>query len=217
MGLDGDSSDGCLICVAIGHQLLELQSPASDEAERWTDGSRAVDWTLPQRAEWMRIVKGDAALLEVQTHTQPWRKRIGDAGRRRGAVGVRDVPVVDRPVVGIGRGGQVDLPHAHCEEGERGQTVWRVFYPTVMAAVRVIPGQLKTQLRVQSIWNEVVKCGWGLLRTWGKGPFGTSLLSFWFCFVHISFFYKVSMQRFNLSQGDRQRYLHAYMQCECVP
>lgn len=71
----------------------------------------------------MSIVKGDATLLEVQTHTQPWRKRIGDAGRRGGAVTIRDVPVINSSVVGIGRGGQIDLAHAHCEEGERGQRV----------------------------------------------------------------------------------------------
>lgn len=94
----------------------------------------------------MSIVKGDTALLEVQTHAQPRGKRIGDAGRRGRVATVRDVPVIKRSVVGVGRGGQVDLAHAHCEEGKRGQRVRRVFRPAVMATVGVVPAQVKKQL-----------------------------------------------------------------------
>lgn len=145
-GLDGDSSDRRLICIAIRHQLLQLQSPSSDKAEGRTDRRRAVDRALPERAERMSVVKGDTALLKVQTHTQPRGERVGDAGGRGGAVGIRDVPVVDLSVVGVGRGGQVDFAHAHREEGERWQRVGRIFCPTVMAAVRVVPGQVKKKV-----------------------------------------------------------------------
>lgn len=191
-GLDGDSSDRCLICVAIGHQLLKLQSPSSNEAERRTYRSRAIDWTLPEWAERMGIVKGDTALLDVQTHTQPWRKRIGDTGWRGGAVTIRDVPVIDLSMVGIGRGGQVDLAHTHCEEGERGQRVWRVFGPTVMATVRVIPAQVKKQMLKCS---EHLKWGgkmWvGFIEKVRTADYLYAILSFsfffiWFCSCFLS-------------------------------
>lgn len=140
--LDGNSSDRCLVCVTIGYQFLQLQSPSSNEAKCWTDRTRAVYRPLPEWAERMCIIKGDTPLLDIKTHAQPWRKRIGDAGWRRGAVAVADaVSAVSCSVVGVNRGWQVDFTHSHGEEGERRHWVWRILRPTVMATVWVIPAQ----------------------------------------------------------------------------
>lgn len=142
--MDGDSPHRGLIGIAIGHQFLQLQSPASDETECGAHGGGAVHGSLPERAERVGVVKRDAPLLEVETHAQPRRERVGHAGRRRGAVGEAGLSAVGVCVMGAGGGGQVDLAHAHREERKRRRGIGRVFCPAVMAAVRIIPVRQKT-------------------------------------------------------------------------
>lgn len=96
----------------------------------------------------MGIVKRDTTLLEVETHTQPRRERVGHAGRRRRAVGEAGLSAVGIGVMGVGRGGQVDLAHAHREERKGRRGIGRIFRPAVVAAVGIIPVR-------KTVWNHV--------------------------------------------------------------
>lgn len=78
-GLDGDPSHRSLICVAIGHQFLQLQSPSADETERRAHGAGAVHVAFPQRSQRVGVEEGDATLLKVKAHTEPRRQRVGEA------------------------------------------------------------------------------------------------------------------------------------------
>lgn len=144
-GLDGYPSDRSLICIANGHQLLQLQRPPADETERRAHGAGAIHMTFPQGSQGVGVVKGDATLLKVKAHTEPRRQWVGEARGWGGAVtnGVSDtvsmVTVVVVVVVAVL--GQVDLTHPHSEEAERRSRVQGVLCSAVMAAVRVITGE----------------------------------------------------------------------------
>lgn len=131
--MDSYASDWSLICVAIGHQLLQLQSASADEAERWAHGAGAIHVALPQGPQGVGVVEGDPSLLKVETHAEPWRQRVGEARRRGGAVVPGAVAVV---AVAVLR--QVDLTHAHGEEAEGRSRVQVVLCTAVVAAVWVI-------------------------------------------------------------------------------
>lgn len=145
--MDGDPSDWGLIRVAIGYQLLQLQSPSANEAESRTHGTGAVHVALPQGPQGMGVVEGHPALLEVETHAQPGGQRVGEACGRGRAVVSGGVAVV---VVGVL--GQVDLPHAHGEEAEGRSRVQVVFSAAVMAAVWVVPERAHVNRIDRLIW-----------------------------------------------------------------
>lgn len=132
--MDGYPSDWSLICVAIGYQLLQLQSSSTNETESWAHRARAIHVAFPQGPQGVGIVEGDPTLLKVETHTEPGGQGVGEARGRGGAVVSRAVPVVVVAVVG-----QVDLTHAHSEEAERRSRVQVIFCTAVVAAVWVVP------------------------------------------------------------------------------
>lgn len=119
--MDGYPPHRSLICVPVGNQLLQLQRPPTDKAESGADGPRAINVTLPQRAQRVSVVEGDPALLKVQAHAEPGRQRVGEAGGRGGAVAVGDgvsiaVPVAAVMVVVVLR--HVYFTHPHRKEAE---------------------------------------------------------------------------------------------------
>ncbi|TNN42663.1 hypothetical protein EYF80_047160 [Liparis tanakae] len=141
-GLDGHPSDGRLVRIAIGHQLLQLQGPPANEAERRAHGAGAIHVTFPQRSQGVGVVEGDATLLKVKAQAEPGGQRVGEAGGGGGAGAVGDgvpgpVPVAAAVVV-VAVLGQVDLTHPHREEAERRSGVQSILRPAVMAAVRII-------------------------------------------------------------------------------
>lgn len=146
-GLDGDPPDGGLVCVAIGHQLLELQSSAPDEAEGRAHGTRTIHVAFPERPQRVGVVEGDPAFLEVEAHAEPGGQRVGEAGGRGGPVVPGAVPVVAVAVLG-----QVDLPHAHGEEAERRSRVQVVLRAAVVAAVRVVAEDRRVPLEPPWKW-----------------------------------------------------------------
>lgn len=131
--MDGDPSDRSLIRVAIGDQLLQLQSSSPDETESRADGTGAIHVAFPQRPQGVGVVEGHPAFLEVEAHAQPGGQRVGEARGRGGAVVPAAVPVVAVAVLG-----QVDLTHPHREEAERRRRVQVVFRTAVVAAVWVV-------------------------------------------------------------------------------
>lgn len=132
--MDGYPSDWSLICVAIGYQLLQLQSSSANEAESRAHGTGAIHVAFPQGPQGVGVVEGDPTLLEVETHAEPGGQRVGEARGRGRAVVSRAVPVVVVAVLG-----QVDLTHAHGEEAERRSRVQVVLCTAVVAAVWVVP------------------------------------------------------------------------------
>lgn len=101
---------------------------------------------LPQHAQRVGVIEGDASFVAVQTHSQPWRQRSGvDVGRvaLAAAVGVQSrLAVAVCLALAVARSsGQQDLPHAYCQEAE-GRGVLGLLCATVMAAVWFTPGGL---------------------------------------------------------------------------
>lgn len=153
-GLDGYPPDWSLICIAIGHQLLQLQGPSTDEAESRAHGAGTVHVAFPQRSQRVGVVEGDAALLKVKAHAEPGRQRVGEAWRRGGAVVSDAVALTAVMVVAVL--GQVDLPHAHSEEAERRSRVQSVLCPAVVTTVRVITGE-RAQFNEWGHWQTLMR------------------------------------------------------------
>lgn len=119
--MDGHPPHRRLIRVPVGDQLLQLQRPPADEAESGADGPGAVDVPLPQRAQRVGVVEGDAPLLEVEAHAQPGRQRVGEACGGGGAVAVGDgvsIVVAVVAVVVVVVLGQIYFTHPHRQEAE---------------------------------------------------------------------------------------------------
>lgn len=141
--MDGYPSDRSLVRIAIGYQLLQLQSPPANEAESRAHGAGAIHVAFPQRPKGVGVVEGDASLLKVKAHAEPRGQRVGDARGRGGAVAVGDgvsdtVPMATVVVVVVL--GQVDLTHPHREEAEWRGGVQSVLCSAVMTTVRVVAG-----------------------------------------------------------------------------
>lgn len=134
-----------LLDAPVGHKVLQLQRPATDEAEGRAQRRRAVHVALPQDTQRVRVVVGDPPFLAVQAHTQP--------GGQWGGVGVGRPAVaaavgVQRPLavaltVALVAGSvslrEQDLAHSYCEEVEGGR-VLTFLCSAVMATVRVTAG-----------------------------------------------------------------------------
>lgn len=136
--MDGHPPDRRLVCIAIGHQLLQLQGTSADEAESRADRAGAVDVTLPQGPQGVGVVEGDTPFLKVKAHTESRRQRVGEA---RGDVVVGEWVSIAAPVVVVVVVtvlGQVYLTHAHGEEAEGRRRVQGILCSTVMAAVWVV-------------------------------------------------------------------------------
>lgn len=142
--MDGDPPDWSLICVAIGHQLLQLQSSPTNETEGRAHGTGAIHVAFPKRPQGVGVVEGDPTLLKVETHAEPGRQRVGEACGRGGPVVPGAVPVVAVAVLG-----QVDLTHPHSEETEGRGRVQVVLCAAVMAAVGVVTEGANTNAPLQ--------------------------------------------------------------------
>lgn len=121
--LDGHSPGGSLLNAAIGHKLLQLQGPSTNETEGWANRGGAVHRPLPQHTQGVGVVERDPALVEIQTHPEARGQRDGE-GVARG---------VGYPLVG-----QENLAHAHGEEAEWRGTVLGVLCPAIVPTVWVI-------------------------------------------------------------------------------
>lgn len=137
--MDGHPPDRRLVCIAIGHQLLQLQGASANEAESRADRAGAVDVALPQGPQGVGVVERDTPFLKVKAHAESRRQRVGEAwgdvvvGER-----VSIVPTVVVVVVVVTVLGQVYFTHAHGEEAEGWRRVQGVLCSTVMAAVWVV-------------------------------------------------------------------------------
>lgn len=101
--------------------------------------------SLPQGAQRVGVVEGDATLLKVKAHAEPGRQRKSETCRCGGAITVGDgvsyaVPVVT--VVGVVAVlWHVNFTHPHGEEAEGWSRVQGIFCSTVMTAVWVVAGE----------------------------------------------------------------------------
>lgn len=133
-----------LFDAPIGHKVLQLQSAPANETEGRTHGSRTIHVSLPQDAQGVGVIIGDASFVTVEA--DPQSRRHGSRVKVRqvavaAAVGVHRPLAVAVPLaltVTMSLRKQ-DLAHAHCEEAE-GRRILAFLCPAVMAAVWVTPG-----------------------------------------------------------------------------
>lgn len=130
-----------LLDAPIGHKVLQLQGPSTDEAEGRAHWGRTVYVSLPQDPQRVGIIEGDSSFVTVQTHSQSgWQRssvRVRHAAMAA-TVGVHcPLALAVRLALSVTMSlRKKDLAHAHCEETE-GWSVLAVLCPTVMAAVWV--------------------------------------------------------------------------------